>query len=69
MFNYLIFCILTFDLKINNKLHILNICYYEFIFQNCLKFYFEIKFKYLYAQIIFALYITIHLHKYNLHVV
>jgi hypothetical protein len=69
MDNYFVFCVLTFDLKINNRLHILNIHYYKLKFQNFFKFYSEIKFKYLHAQIIFASYITIHLHKYNLHVV
>jgi hypothetical protein len=43
MYDYLIFCKLTFDLQRNNKLHILNLHYYKFIFQNFLKFYFEIK--------------------------
>jgi hypothetical protein len=69
MHSHLICCILAFDLQINNNLHILNIHYHKLVFQNFFKFYFEIKFKYLYAQIIFSLYITIHLHKYNLHVV
>jgi len=50
MYNYLICCILTFDLQRNNKLHILNIHYYKLIFENFLKFYSEIKFKYLCAQ-------------------
>jgi len=50
MYHYLIFKILTFDLQRNNKLHILNIHYYKIIFQKCFKFYFEITFKYLYAQ-------------------
>jgi hypothetical protein len=63
MYNYLICCILTFDLQINNKLHILSIHYYKFIFQFFLKFYFEIRIKYLYAQKFFASYITIHLLK------
>ncbi len=63
MCNYLICCTLTFHLQRNNKLHILNRHYYKLIFQNVFNFYFEIKFKYLYAQKIFASYITIHLHK------
>jgi hypothetical protein len=63
MYHYLICCKLTFDLQRNNKLHILNLHYYKFIFQNFLKFYFEIKFLYLYAQKKFALYISIHFHK------
>jgi len=50
MYNYLICCILTFDLQRNNKLDILNIHYYELILQNFLKIYFEIKLKYLYTQ-------------------
>ncbi len=58
MYNYLICCILTFDLQRNNKLHILNILYYKFIFLNFFKFYFEIKLKYLYAQKKFASYIN-----------
>jgi len=50
MYHYLICCKLTFDLQRNNKLHILNLHYYKLIFQNFLKFYFEIKILYLYAQ-------------------
>jgi hypothetical protein len=50
MYHYLIFCKLTFDLQINNKLHILNLHYYKLIFENFFKFYFETKFLYLYAQ-------------------
>jgi len=42
-YHYLICFKLTFDLKIKNKLHILNLHYYKLIFQNFLKFYFEIK--------------------------
>jgi hypothetical protein len=48
--SFLIFCKLKIDFQINNKLHILNLHYYKLIFQNFLKFYFEIKFFYLYAQ-------------------
>ncbi len=44
MYHYLIFCKLAFDLQRNNKLHILNLHYYKLIYQNFLKFYFEIKF-------------------------
>jgi hypothetical protein len=50
MYHYLIYCKLTFNLQRNNKLYILNLHYYKLIFQKILKFYFEIKFLYLYAQ-------------------
>jgi hypothetical protein len=63
MYHYLICCKLTSDLQRNNKLHILNLHYYKLIFQNLLKFYFEIKVLYLYAQKKFASYISIHFHK------
>jgi hypothetical protein len=38
MYQYLICCKLTFDLQNNNKLHILNIHYYKFIFIISLNF-------------------------------
>jgi hypothetical protein len=44
---------LTFDLQRNNKLHIFNLHYYKFIFQN----------SYLDEQKMFASYRSIHLHK------
>jgi hypothetical protein len=50
MYHYLIFCKLTFDLQRNNKLHLMDLHYYKLIFQDFLKFYFEIKYLHLYAQ-------------------
>jgi hypothetical protein len=63
MYHYLICCKLTFDLQRNNKLHILNLHYYTLIFQIFLKFYFETKFLYLYAQFFCVLYISLHFQK------
>jgi len=55
MFHYLICCKLTFDLQRNNKLHILSIHYYNVMFQNFLKLYFEIKLDYLYKIILICI--------------
>jgi len=50
MHHHLICCKLTFDLHRNNKLHILKIDYFKYIFHNFLKLYFEIIIIILYAH-------------------